>query len=62
MIQIQCDPGAANPGAECDGLVPTSLPLNGRSDLQAQCLVRYFNIHPALAPTMAALVWNGGRA
>jgi len=61
MTQKKRDPGAANPGVERDGLAPTSLSAYGHSDLQAQCLVRHFNINPTLAPTLAALAWNGGR-
>ncbi len=62
MIQKKRDPGAANPGVECDGLAPTSLSVHAYSDLQAQCLVRRFNINPTLAPTIAELVWKGNRA
>ena len=62
MIQKKRDPGAASPGAERDGLAPTSLSEYAHSDLQAQCLVRRFNINPALAPTIAELIWKGNHA
>ena len=52
------DPGARNAGAGRDWLNATSRPVISPMDLRAQRLVRVHHLHPALAPIVAALVWQ----